>query len=335
VPGPTGPTGSQGQPGTGVTIKGSVSNSGALPPTGNQTGDGYITTDTGHLWTWDGDSWVDAGPIVGPTGPAGPTGPTGAAGGTYTIIQPGDPGDPTLLPPGTANVPLWVDEDDFSCGTGGGGGGVTDHGDLTGLADPDSHPIGAVTGLQAALDAKADVVAFLPLILPGSFVDQSFVGLAPGTIAGVANTIVLAPYVAPKTFSVDQVGVSVSTLIAGALGRIVIYDSTAAGLPNAPIFVSGDLDFSTTGDKVAATSLTFQQGRTYWIGVWASSTATLRGIAVGGVRSLGLLTNAATSYVTALRRTITFVGGSAPNPWNYVAGDRQSLVVPSVRMRVV
>lgn len=37
-----------------------------------------------------------------------------------------------------------------------GTGGTTDHGLLTGLSDPD-HPIGAVSGLQAALDAKAVV----------------------------------------------------------------------------------------------------------------------------------------------------------------------------------
>ncbi len=40
----------------------------------------------------------------------------------------------------------------------GGGGGVTDHGDLTGLSDAD-HPIAAVTGLQAALDAKAPLAS--------------------------------------------------------------------------------------------------------------------------------------------------------------------------------
>jgi len=36
----------------------------------------------------------------------------------------------------------------------GGGGGVTDHNALTGRSGPDQHPIGAVTGLQDALDAK-------------------------------------------------------------------------------------------------------------------------------------------------------------------------------------
>lgn len=39
----------------------------------------------------------------------------------------------------------------------GGGGGVTDHNALSGRSDPDQHPIGAVTGLQSALDGKADV----------------------------------------------------------------------------------------------------------------------------------------------------------------------------------
>ena len=43
---------------------------------------------------------------------------------------------------------------DYSWQTVSGGGGVSDHGALSGLTDPD-HPIAAVSGLQAALDAKS------------------------------------------------------------------------------------------------------------------------------------------------------------------------------------
>lgn len=48
---------------------------------------------------------------------------------------------------------------------GGGGGGVTDHALLTGRSNPDQHPIAAITGLQAALNAKANQVDLAALTL--------------------------------------------------------------------------------------------------------------------------------------------------------------------------
>lgn len=78
--GTQGPAGPQGAAGTGINLKGSVATSSALPATGNTTGDGYITTDTGHLWVWEGGQWVDVGVIVGPAGPQGPAGPAGPQG---------------------------------------------------------------------------------------------------------------------------------------------------------------------------------------------------------------------------------------------------------------
>lgn len=80
--GVTGPTGATGADGTSVVIQGSVASSVDLPASGNGSGDGYITQDTGHLWVWDGNAWVDAGLIQGPEGPQGITGPTGADGAT-------------------------------------------------------------------------------------------------------------------------------------------------------------------------------------------------------------------------------------------------------------
>jgi len=84
-PGPTGPTGAtgpQGPAGTGINLKGTVANPGALPPTGNTIGDAYTDLSSGNLYVWQnpGPAWVNVGPFVGPAGPAGPAGPTGATG---------------------------------------------------------------------------------------------------------------------------------------------------------------------------------------------------------------------------------------------------------------
>lgn len=80
--GPTGPAGATGPSGAAITILGTLANTGLLPGSGN-IGDAYIIS--GNLYVWDGDSWENVGPIVGPTGPTGPagaTGPTGVTGPT-------------------------------------------------------------------------------------------------------------------------------------------------------------------------------------------------------------------------------------------------------------
>ena len=65
--------GEDGKDGTSVAIKGSVSSVGDLPSSGNEEGDGYILSTNGHLYVWDGDSWVDCGQIKGDDGADGLT----------------------------------------------------------------------------------------------------------------------------------------------------------------------------------------------------------------------------------------------------------------------
>ena len=85
--GPTGPSGPTG-PAGGFSFKGTVPTAASLPgyPSSytGAAGDAYVTSDTEHLWIWDGTTWVDAGPvgtqITGPTGSTGSTGPTGLIG---------------------------------------------------------------------------------------------------------------------------------------------------------------------------------------------------------------------------------------------------------------
>ena len=64
--GPVGPTGATGQ---GITLKGSVANTGLLPSTGNTAGDAYMVAL--HMWVWSGTAWVDSGSLQGTTGNAG------------------------------------------------------------------------------------------------------------------------------------------------------------------------------------------------------------------------------------------------------------------------
>ncbi len=113
------------------------------------------------------------GGLTGPQGPAGPAipGPAGVQGPAGPplpwIVSAGVPsnlvGTYLQLYLNTANGDVW--QRDVAGwvlasnlrgpqGTGGGGTGVSDHGALTGLTDPD-HPISAVQGLQAALDSLA------------------------------------------------------------------------------------------------------------------------------------------------------------------------------------
>jgi len=47
-----------------VTFKPGVANAAALPVSGNALNDGRITADTGHLYIWDGSTWLDQGDIV-------------------------------------------------------------------------------------------------------------------------------------------------------------------------------------------------------------------------------------------------------------------------------
>lgn len=103
-----GPEGPEGPAGTGINLKGEVADASQLPTAGNVQGDTWITANDQHAWFWDGNAWVDLGPIRGPAGPTGPEGPMGPAGpqGTQGIPGPtgpqgaqGEPGVPGPMGP--------------------------------------------------------------------------------------------------------------------------------------------------------------------------------------------------------------------------------------------
>jgi hypothetical protein len=172
-------------------------------------------------------------------------------------------------------------------------------------------------------------------VVSGQYFDNGFAGAASGTLIGAANRIQLAPYFAPQTFSIDRIGCGVSTAVAASLFKIVIYSANAAGWPDARLYESGDLSGAAAAFVEATLTFTFNAGVVYWLGVRHSSTCTLRTIPVSSARSLGLLTNNATSYATILQRTLTYAT-AAPSSWAFVNGDRVANVTPpSIRFRAV
>jgi hypothetical protein len=82
--GPTGPIGLQGPQATNVNILGSFTSASQLPPFEQQPtlqiADAYFISSTRELYVWDGNQWLNAGVIIGPTGATGLTGPTGPTG---------------------------------------------------------------------------------------------------------------------------------------------------------------------------------------------------------------------------------------------------------------
>src|SRR5690606_6858622 len=89
--GEPGPQGPQGDPGTGISIIGSLPSPEDLPTSGNTIGDAYLID--GDLWVWDGAEWDNVGTIQGPAGPKGDPGERGPQGPEGPEGPKGDPGE--------------------------------------------------------------------------------------------------------------------------------------------------------------------------------------------------------------------------------------------------
>lgn len=173
-------------------------------------------------------------------------------------------------------------------------------------------------------------------VFSGTYYDNSFSAGAPTTVAGVADRMEVSPYFSGFNFTIDRIGVNVSTAVASALAKVVIYATSATtGAPSALLYESASLDCSTTGTKEIAVSLTFTAGVQYWIGVRHSSTATLRAVPLTNCKCLGLGLSTSTTYLTALRTTLAFAT-AASSTWPSISSAQLVSTTPvSVRFRAL
>jgi hypothetical protein len=156
-------------------------------------------------------------------------------------------------------------------------------------------------------------------------------GAATGVLAGVAGRMDLFPFIPRDDITIDRLSVNVTTLIAAALGKIVLYAADATGRPATLILETGDLDFATVGLKEAIIAQTLRCGITYWIGIRHSSTAILSAWASTATPDL----NGGAPVTTArkvLRRTLAYAT-AAPGTWGYLASETNAGPGTAIWMR--
>ena len=89
------------------------------------------------------------------------------------------------------------------------------------------------------------------------------------TFNPAANIIVLYPFIPANTLTVSSLQISVTTLTAAGLIRILVY-SDLNGVPSFKLLESTSIDVSTPGVKTYTASFTFTAGTVYWLGYYAN-----------------------------------------------------------------
>lgn len=182
---------------------------------------------------------------------------------------------------------------------------------------------GTVNYLRADGSWASPLSVMLPVAVKpgtGGIVKMQTVGGATGTGAGTANQIRLYPGpVLPFDVTYTAFGINVTTAVASALARVVIYEADpATNQPTNLIYEGTDLDCSTTGAKTASASVTLLAGKEYWFGVRSSSTATLS--TTTNTYPIAGRTTFSTGIDASVTRTLAYATG-APNPWVFVASE--------------
>jgi len=169
--------------------------------------------------------------------------------------------------------------------------------------------------------------------VPGQYYDNSFRAAPSGRITGGVNRVEMSPFFVSKSVTIDQLGVSVATVVAGSLLRCFIYGSNSQGWPDQLLYEGND---NLSGAAVAYVSheldFSFNTGIQYWLGVRYSANSKVRGVNPSSLGNLGLAAAANVAYNTKVLRTITFAD-ALPQSWAFQASDLNTGIYPSIRFR--
>jgi len=151
-----------------------------------------------------------------------------------------------------------------------------------------------------------------PVAVSGQLINISVTNQNKVNLASVADRLDLSLFIPAQDFEISQFSIYVSTGVASANTRILIY-SDNNNLPDTKLLESSNLDSSAIAQVSYTETFNFIKGQKYWVGTHASSTATLHAISVTGC--LPISTNAtALNNNSVYRKSVTF--GSAPSTFS-------------------
>jgi len=218
---------------------------------------------------------------------------------------------------------------------------------LQGLAaDPSNPPDGtlwhnAATGQLSArlggatlrLDGQQDIAWLTPPQGELVATTTGAGGATTGTLAGAAGRIDLFPFLARADISIDRAVLNCTTAVAGALGRIALYAADSTGRPSTLITETADIDLSATGARLVTLTHSFRQGRTFWLGLRHSSTATVSTWPTTATPDLNGGTTPSTALRKVLRRTVAW-GTPLPATWGFTSAEITAAAAPAIWLRM-
>lgn len=150
------------------------------------------------------------------------------------------------------------------------------------------------------------------LFIPSASVTNQMV-TGTSTLSGTlltANAIICAPFIPSQNITTANLFMQVTTAFAGALCRIAIY-SNVNSAPSSLLYVSSDLDMSTTGIKTAVTTFNFVAGTTYWLAIHGGTTGTAGVTAINSTNLIPIkASGVASSSFSVVTASSTFTSGT-------------------------
>lgn len=165
-------------------------------------------------------------------------------------------------------------------------------------------------------------------------------GVALTTGAPAVDVLHAIPFMAPRTGTIDALGIAVSTLAVLGKAKILIYNNTSDTVmyPSSLFAASAEFDTSTTGAKKdTSVSISIVKDTMYWFVYWTGTlAATIRSSAVAVMCSefLGYDSSlTATAGSLGLQVATAYSSGSNPSTYPASATFLTAVPIPSMFYR--